>query len=138
MATRRRERINQVIKRIIAQKIIEDVKDPRVGFTTITRVEVKDDLTHADIFFSVLGDEKEKKSTLKILNHMSGYLQKDLGPALRTRVTPKLSFHYDSDTEQAVKLSNLIDKARSGDTDNIKETPSDEQETDFKEDDKNL
>jgi ribosome-binding factor A len=127
MGSRRQERINQVIRRVVAQKIIEDVKDPRVGFTTITRVVVSDDLTNADIYFSVLGDTKEKNSTLKILNHMAGYLQKGLGDALRTRITPKLSFHYDSDSEQSIKMSQLIEKARAGDADNNQKTSESEE-----------
>lgn len=119
MAKRRLERINEVIRRAVAKKIIEDVKDPRVGFTTVTRVETADDLLSANIFVTIFGTEKEQDSTIKILNHMHGFLQSGLGEALRTRVTPVLTFRFDEAASKAVEMENLIKKARSGDTDKV-------------------
>jgi len=135
MASRRRERINELIKREVSKKIIAEVKDPRVGFVTVTRAEIHDDMSGADIFITVFGDDHPVEETLKVLNKMAGFFQKDLGSIMRTRLTPNIKFKRDIGTENNFGLDNLIKKARESDTDHLEpnesedvegETPSDE------------
>lgn len=117
MRDRRKDRINELIRRVVSTAIITEVKDPRVGFVTITRAEISDDLHSAKVYCSVMGTDTTKKTCVNALNHMNGFLQKDLGPALNTRYTPVLEFLLDDSTEKAFYLTELIKAARSGDPD---------------------
>ncbi len=117
MRLHRKDRINEVIRRAVSSIILAEVKDPRVGFVTITRVEVVDDLKEARVYFTVLGNEEQKRETLHALNHMRGFIQKDLGPALKTRFTPVLIFELDTSTENFFHMDRLIGEARASDSD---------------------
>lgn len=128
--SRRRQRINEVIRRAVSQMIIQDVKDPRVGFVTITGVEIYEDYTAAEIRVTVLAEDDEKEKTVKALNSMRGFFQKDLGPILRTRLTPKLIFILDDRVEKAIHLDRLIAEARAGDPDQVKASEEASQESD--------
>lgn len=118
MASRRRERLNELIRREVSKKIIADVKDPRVGFVTVTRAEIHDDMTGADVFVTVMSqDGEDDETTIKALNNMAGFFQKDLGEIMRTRLTPNIKFKKDDSTEKTFGLENLIRKARESDSD---------------------
>lgn len=114
MANRRKQRLNELIRRDISGRLLSEVKDPRLGFVTVIRAELKDDLSYADIFVTVFEDEK-KKSSLKALNAMKGFFQKDLAKTLGTRLTPVLNFKLDQAAETAYGLDALISKARASD-----------------------
>lgn len=117
MKERRRERINSLIRKVVSQCIATEVKDPRVGFVTVIAVQVSDDMREAKVHISVMGNDVDKRQTLRALNHMRGYLQKDLGDALRTRNTPVLNFSLDETTDRVSHMEALIAKARGGDAD---------------------
>lgn len=117
MASRRKERLNEVIRRHVSQRIVTEVNDPRIGFVTVTKAEIYDDYSGADIYLTVMGSKKEKDKTIRSLNHMKGFFQKDLGEIMRTRLTPKLIFRIDDAAERAYGMDQLINKARSGDPD---------------------
>jgi ribosome-binding factor A len=118
MSSRRRERLNELIKREVSKKIIAEVKDPRIGFVTVTKAEIHDDMTGADVYITVMDEDPEKINvTVKALNHMSGFFQKDLGEIMRTRLTPVICFKKDMGAEQTFGIDRLIIKARESDMD---------------------
>jgi len=90
------------------------IKDPRVGFVTITKVEVTRDLSFATVYFSVMGSEEEKEETLQALEHASGYIQGQLGKGLRIRKVPRLRFKVDRNLEHSLRISELLEKIRKG------------------------
>jgi ribosome-binding factor A len=84
------------------------VKDPRVGFASITHVEVSGDLRHAKIFVSVMGSHEEKKSTIEALHHATGFLRHELAGRLTVRFMPEIVFKLDNSIEQGAHILGLI------------------------------
>lgn len=105
----RRLKINEGIREALSTVITsEGLKDPRVGFVTITGVDATPDLRQAKVFVSVLGDMAVREATLLALDHSSGYLQSRLGEALRMKRTPQLTFVYDETLDNALHIAKLI------------------------------
>lgn len=105
----RRLKVNEGIKESLSTIITkEGLKDPRVGFVTVTGVETTPDVRAAKVFVSVLGDEQAREATLAALERSSGYLQSRLGEMLRMKRTPKLQFVYDETLDQALHIARLI------------------------------
>jgi ribosome-binding factor A len=105
----RRLKVNEGIKESLSTIITkEGLKDPRVGFVTVTGVETTPDVRAAKVFVSVLGDEQARDATLVALERSSGYLQSRLGDMLRMKRTPKLQFVYDETLDQALHIAKLI------------------------------
>lgn len=107
--------------------IIQDVKDPRVGFVTVLDVELDPDYTGANVLVTVMGSKKEMSESVKALNDMRGFFQKEVGPALQTRLTPILRFTLDDRVEKTSVMEQLIAKARASDSDHVLE-PQEENE----------
>lgn len=108
----RTKRVEAQIQRELAQLIQFELKDPRVGLVTVSGVEVSKDLAYAKVFITALGDEQHSvDEMLAALNHAAGFLRRELGKHLTTRVTPQLSFIYDESVERGASLSALIDAA---------------------------
>ena len=105
----RLERVAKAMKQEIGSILTHDMNDPRIGFATVTRVEVAADIRSAKVHVAVLGEEKEKKSTLAALRHASGYLQRETASRLRMKFTPTLSFYIDDGPEKSVRMMKLID-----------------------------
>ncbi|MDQ4071311.1 MAG: 30S ribosome-binding factor RbfA [Actinomycetota bacterium] len=104
-------RVNEAVREVVSAHIAGDLKDPRVGFVTVTSVDTSPDLRHARVYVSVLGDEHERERTLAGLHSSRGYLQAMLNDELRLKRTPMLAFFYDASVEQGMRLSRLIDEA---------------------------
>ena len=96
---------------------IPTLKDPRIGFVTVTGVRVTSDVAQATVFVSVLGNEKDQQRTLEGLQAAHGVLQARVARALATRRTPVLSFEYDPAIERGVRLTKMIDELAPGDPD---------------------
>ena len=112
----RTDRIADQIQRELARLVQFEVKDPRVGMVTIQTVRVSRDLSFADVYFTVLGQDGDQAAQAEpVLTHAAGFLRSELAKTLNTRTTPKLRFHYDKIPEQADELSRLIDRARARD-----------------------
>lgn len=94
----------------VLSEAIPTLKDPRVGFVTVTAVETTNDLEHATVWVSVLGSESEREGTLRALQGAAGVLQARVNAALRLRRTPQLRFTYDAAIERGVRMSTLIDE----------------------------
>ena len=111
MKRERQERIDHELQRALAKIIGEDVKDPRMGFTTVTRVEVTQDLHTAKVFVSIIGDRHVAGQTMKALENASRFIRGELGNAVKLRHTPELHFVEDRTTERAIALSATLAKA---------------------------
>lgn len=102
-------RINESIKEILSSVITaEGLKDPRVGFVTVTGVDTSTDLRHAKVFVSVLGRQAERDACMEALEHSKGYLQARLNAASHMKRTPQLEFHYDSTLDNALHIEQLM------------------------------
>ncbi len=104
----RSDRLASKIQRELASLIQSGLKDPRLTMLSILEVQVSKDLSHARVFFSVL-NAADASDCLQALNRASGFLQREIGKSLKTRVTPKLSFVYDDTDIRGRELSDLID-----------------------------
>jgi len=105
----RMRRVNEAIRETLAEAIGE-LKDPRIGFVTVTGVETSTDLRHARVFVSVLGNERKREKTLQGLGSAHGVLQLRLATELRMKRTPQLTFEYDPTVAEGVRMSQLIDE----------------------------
>jgi ribosome-binding factor A len=105
----RMRRVNESVRQVISEALPE-LKDPRIGFVTITGVETSPDLRQATVFVSVLGGEKKRRASLAGLEAAHGVLQSRLAHELRLKRTPQLSFEYDHAVEHGVRMSKLIDE----------------------------
>ncbi|HKL75734.1 MAG TPA: 30S ribosome-binding factor RbfA [Halanaerobiales bacterium] len=118
MSGQRERKVAEFLKEEVSQIIRREVKDPRIGFVSITDVEVSGDLRHAKVFVSVYGDETEKEETMAGLEKATGFIRKLVGERITTYHTPKIIFRYDDSIEHGVYISNLIKEVREEDTDN--------------------
>jgi ribosome-binding factor A len=105
----RMRRVNEAVREVVSQGV-GDLKDPRIGFVTVTGVETSPDLRHARVFVSVLGSESKRKKTLAGLAAAHGLLQARLARDLRMKRTPQLAFEYDPTVERGVRMTQLIDE----------------------------
>jgi ribosome-binding factor A len=106
--TRRTEQIGEAIREAVAESLAHGLKDPRIGFVTITRVEVTPDLRTARVFFGVLGDQKQRDKTLAGLTAAAGYLRREIGRRVQMRYTPELRFQYDTGLEATDRVARLL------------------------------
>jgi ribosome-binding factor A len=102
-------RVNEAVREVVSEGLGE-LKDPRIGFVTVTGVETSPDLRHARVFVSVLGSEAKQKRTLAGLAAAHGVLQARLARELRMKRTPQLAFEYDPTVERGVRMTQLIDE----------------------------
>ena len=104
----RQEKLGELIVVEVSDLLRTRVKDPRVGFASVTHVEVSGDIRHAKIFVSVMGNEEEQKETMKALRHASGFLRHELAGRLTLRYMPELDFRLDKSIEKGAQVLNLI------------------------------
>lgn len=108
MTSRRMAQVNQLLKEELSELILREVKDPRIGFVTLTEVKVSPDLHQAQVYFSVLGDEEELQDSRAALEHAAGFLRHQLGRRLALRYIPELHFIYDRSLERAQRIETLL------------------------------
>lgn len=116
-APSRKARLESLLHREIAACVQRELRDPRLGFVTILRVELSDDLHLAKAWYSVLGDDKARRLAQKALDAARSFVQGHYAPVVRTRVLPILSFCYDEGEARRGQLDDLIRRARLSDTD---------------------
>lgn len=109
---RRAERLAEEIREQVAQMIASQLKDPRLGFVTVTRVELAHDLGHARVYVGVLGSEAEREKSLQSLHQASGFVRRELGKRLRIRHTPEIEFRYDKGLDATDRVARLLEEDR--------------------------
>lgn len=102
-------RVNEAIREILGDAIATDLKDPRIGFVTVTEVETSPDLRAARVYVSVLGSEEERKSSLAGLRSSHGVLQRKIATGMRMKRTPTLTFEYDESVDRGDRISRLLE-----------------------------
>lgn len=108
MPFQRKDRVADAIKEEVSALLRRGLKDPRIGFVTITDVEVTPDLRHAKIFYSVVGDAAAHAASQKGLDSATGFVQSHLGKRLRLRNTPAIEFRYDPSVERGARIEQLL------------------------------
>lgn len=109
------ERVAQAIKREISIILHEELKDPRVGFITITRVEVTADLRQAKIFFSVLGGDEDYKKTQEALDSALGFIRRLIAERIQLRFAPEIIFREDKSTQYSIHIQQVLDEIKEQD-----------------------
>jgi ribosome-binding factor A len=109
----RTERVGAQLQRELASLVREELKDPRLADITIQEVRVARDLSHAKVYFTILG-EGEAALNARLLNHSAGFLRHELGRRMKLRTVPALHFVYDESIERGERLASLIDRAVDG------------------------
>jgi ribosome-binding factor A len=105
---RRLLRVNEALREALSQAIADGLKDPRVGFVTVTGVKTSSDLRHAKVFVSVLGSSAERERTLAGLRSSHGYLQDRIAAEVRLKRTPQLEFVYDESIDRGQRIEKLL------------------------------
>jgi ribosome-binding factor A len=111
---KRSERLGELVLAEISDLIRREIKDPRVGFVTFTRVEMSEDLRHTKVFVSSIGTEQERARTLQGLASATGYIRRHLGRALHLRYTPEISFLLDDSLEHGAKIAQILRQLHAG------------------------
>jgi ribosome-binding factor A len=110
MGSDRLRRVDEAVRQVLSDAVATDLKDPRVGFVTVTAVKTSSDLRHARVYVSVLGDAAAREASLEGLRSAHGFLQRRVASELRLRHTPMLEFAYDDSVERGMRLTELIDR----------------------------
>jgi ribosome-binding factor A len=103
-------RVNEAMREVLSHAITQDLKDPRVGFVTVTAVDTSPDLRHARVFVSVLGDDGVRRLSLDGMRSAHGFLQRRVAAELRLKHTPTLDFLYDDTAERADRMERILRK----------------------------
>lgn len=111
---KRSERLGELILEEISELMTREIKDPRIGFVTFTRVELSEDLRHAKVFVSSIGAEPEKARALQGLASATGFIRRHLGRALHLRYTPEISFLLDDSLEHGAKIAQILRQLHAG------------------------
>lgn len=112
MGQLRVEKVQEFIKQEISKIILTELKDPRVGFATITQVEATGDLRSAKIYVSLMGSDEQKAETWKGLQSSLGYMRSEIGKRIRMRITPELSLHIDESLNYSAHIQELLIKIK--------------------------
>ncbi len=110
MSTKRSDKVAEAIHELVSGLLIKGVKDPRIGFATVTGVKVADDLHLATIYFTVIGDDSDKKSAERGLNSARGFIRKEMAKSLRMRYVPDIIFKYDESVDYGRHIDTLLDE----------------------------
>jgi ribosome-binding factor A len=114
MSGDRMRRVDEAVRQVIGDAVAHDLKDPRVGFVTVTDVKTSPDLRRARVYVSVLGTRKTRRTSLDGLASAHGFLQRRVASELRLKHTPELEFILDDTAERAFRLERLIDREVGG------------------------
>ncbi len=112
MKQQRQARIDAEIQRTVAAIIDRDLKDPRLGFVTVTRAEISNDMMQCKVFVSIIGDRHVARQSMEALEHAAGYVRGELGNAVKLRHTPELHFVEDRSTERAIALTKTLERTK--------------------------
>jgi ribosome-binding factor A len=109
MTGARMRRVDETVRAVLSDAIATQLKDPRVGFVTVTAVKTSPDLRHASVYVSVLGDEAKREDSLSGLRSAHGFLQRLLARELTLKHTPTLTFAYDESIDRGMRINELLE-----------------------------
>lgn len=112
MARRRVERVQAALKEAVSEVVLRELKDPRVGFVTITNAKVTSDLLQAKVYYSVLGSEADQQRVAQCLQHARGFIRREVGRRLSLRFSPELIFIEDAGLKASLEIQRLIQEVR--------------------------
>jgi ribosome-binding factor A len=110
MRRARMRRVDEAMRAVLSDAIATDLKDPRIGFVTVTSVKTSPDLRHASVYVSVLGDEPTRQASIDGLRSAHGYLQRRVAAELILKHTPTLDFEYDPSVDHGMRITELLDE----------------------------
>ena len=110
MTSDRMRRVDEAVRQVLSDAVAQDLKDPRIGFVTVTSVKTSSDLRHARVYVSVFGDDAERADSLAGLESARGALQRRLARELRMKHTPTLEFDYDDTIDRAMRVEQILDR----------------------------
>jgi ribosome-binding factor A len=113
MRSDRLRRVDEAVREVLSDAVTKEIKDPRVGFVTVTAVQTASDLRHARVFISVLGDEGVRERSLLGLRSAHGFLQRRVAEELRIKHTPTLDFVYDDTVDRGLRIEALLEQEES-------------------------
>jgi len=108
MSSLRVAKVRELIKEEVSRIILRDLKDPRIGFVTVTKVDITPDLREAKIYVSLMGTEEEKKSSFVGLNSSLGFIRREIGQRIKMRYTPQVSLAIDTGADYAERIETLL------------------------------
>lgn len=108
MSGSRLRRVDEAVRAVISDAITQELKDPRIGFVTVTAVRTSSDLRHARVYVSVLGDEEARAECLDGLRSATGFLQRLVAREVRMKYTPEITFAYDDSVDRGMRISELL------------------------------
>jgi ribosome-binding factor A len=108
MSSDRMRRVDEAVREVLSDAITQELKDPRVGFVTVTAVQTAPDLRRARVYVSVLGEEPVRRRSLDGLRSAHGFLQRRVAGELRLKHTPSLEFVYDDSTDRGMRVQELL------------------------------
>ena len=106
----RMRRVDEAMREVLSGAITKELKDPRVGFVTVTAVETSPDLRHARVFVSVLGDDPQRERSMTGLRSAHGFLQRRVAEELTLKHTPTLDFLYDDSVDRSLRIQSLLER----------------------------
>jgi ribosome-binding factor A len=115
-------RVDEAVRAVLSDVITQELKDPRVGFVTVTSVKTSTDLRHARVYVSVLGDDETRSDSLLGLNSAHGFLQRRVAAELRLKHTPALTFEYDDTVDRGMRMTEILNE-------HVPTTPADEDDS---------
>jgi ribosome-binding factor A len=108
MSGSRIRRVDEAVRAVLSDAITQELKDPRVGFVTVTAVRTSTDLRHARVYVSILGDEETREAGLEGLRSAQGFLQRKVGAAVRMKYTPEITFAYDDSVDRGLRINEIL------------------------------
>ena len=114
MSSYRPDRVKAAIRQEVSNILQRDLKDPRLGFATVTDVDISGDLQHVKIYVSILGEEESRTETMEALESAKGYIRSEIGRRVPLRLTPEITFEYDESIERGARILKLIEEVQSG------------------------
>jgi ribosome-binding factor A len=114
MSGGRMRRVDEAVRAVLSDAITQDLKDPRVGFVTVTAVQTSPDLRYARVYVSVLGDDEERADSMVGLQSAGGYLQRRVASELRLKHTPSIEFAYDESVDRGMRIGEILSADEAG------------------------
>jgi ribosome-binding factor A len=108
MSGSRIRRVDEAVRTVLSEAITQELKDPRVGFVTVTAVRTSSDLRHCRVYVSILGDDEARAAGLEGLRSSQGFLQRKVGREVRMKYTPEITFAYDDSVDRGLRINELL------------------------------